>query len=334
MAKSKYSEHAGVIAIVIAVTLIFAVSLVTFQVSQTEHAIVLRFGRPTRTMTPGLHMKWPAPIETVWRQDNRIQTFEGKIGVVEEVFTRDAKMINVTVFVNYRIADKTTEGGDANVDYTQRFFTSINNLGAAEDKLTSLMRSYRNGVIGQHDFSDLVNIDPDKVKISALEEEMYKKIRVDALDLYGIEVTGLGMKHIGLPETVTQEVFNRMREDRNREAARIRTEGDAEAERIRAEADRRYSEIIADADLKAKKIRAEGDAEAAKMYDVFRQNPELAEFLRKLDSIDTLSKDDFTLVVDPTIPPFDILRPDTLDRLKLAKPAPAALPTPAPADQK
>ena len=59
----------------------------------------------------------------------------------------------------------------------------------------------------------------------------------------------------------------------------------------------------------AKSIRAEGDAEAAKYYEVFKENPELAVFLRKLDSLRRIMKGRTTLVLDTNAAPFDLLKP-------------------------
>ena len=64
-------------------------------------------------------------------------------------------------------------------------------------------------------------------------------------------------------------------------------------------------------------IRAEGDAEAAKSYETFKQNPELAAFLRKLDSLRRIMKGRTTLVLDTNAAPFDLLTPGA-DNLKPA----------------
>jgi hypothetical protein len=65
----------------------------------------------------------------------------------------------------------------------------------------------------------------------------------------------------------------------------------------------------ADAEAKAKEIRAEGDVEAAKSYEIFQKNPELAKFLRKLDSLREIMRGRTTIVVDTNTVPFDLLKP-------------------------
>ena len=86
-------------------------------------------------------------------------------------------------------------------------------------------------------------------------------------------------------------------------------EGNSEARKIRIEADSARTIRLADAEAKAKEIRAEGDVEAAKSYAIFQENPELAKFLRKLDSLREIMRGRTTLVIDTNTAPFDLLQP-------------------------
>ena len=53
---------------------------------------------------------------------------------------------------------------------------------------------------------------------------------------------------------------------------------------------------------------ADLEAEAAKAYKTLEQNPELAVFLQKLASMEQVSKERATLILDQNTPPFDLLR--------------------------
>ena len=125
---------------------------------------------------------------------------------------------------------------------------------------------------------------------------------------YGIEVISVGVNTINVPKTISEKVFDRMIAERKRIADKYIAEGNAEARKIRIEADSKRTIKLAEAEAEAKEIRAKGDAEAAKFYAVFKENPELAEFLRKLDSLRVVMKGRTTLVVDTRTPPFDLLR--------------------------
>jgi membrane protease subunit HflC len=89
----------------------------------------------------------------------------------------------------------------------------------------------------------------------------------------------LGIKKLGLPESVTQKVFERMQAERQREIDTLLAQGRAEADRIRSAAERARSEILAAADGQAAQIRGEADAAASASLQVFNQSPDLALFL-------------------------------------------------------
>lgn len=314
MAKGKYAEHWPIIAVVIVVAVIFIISLVTFQVQNTEYAIVMRFGEPKRVVESGLRFQAPWPIESVWRVSNRIQYFEGDTGKIEEVYTADKKNINITTYILFKVANGPEE--------TRRFMQSTGNLTEARKVLTSLVRTHRNAVIGQYNFSDMITTETladgsPAVKLDEIEGKILERVQGEALERYGITVTSVGFKHIGLPESVTQRVFERMRADRERVVTEITRQGQYEAERIRQQANKEYSEIVEKANSEAMSIKSQGDAEAAKLYATFNENPELAAFLARLQSLSEMSKEsEMTIIVDPSIPPFDIFKPDALERLR------------------
>ena len=83
--------------------------------------------------------------------------------------------------------------------------------------------------------------------------------------------------------------------------------------------------MLAKAEGEAKRIRAEGDKTAAEHYAVFRKNPELAAFLRKLDALRLTLSEKTTLVLDTNTPPYDLLKPGAtkLGKLSLAPLSPA-----------
>src|SRR5688572_25642888 len=79
--------------------LIFVLLLFTFQVRQTEVAVVTTFDNPSRYIDqPGLNFKWPPPIQRVYRFDKRIQNFEDKF---EETLTKDNYNLLVMVYAGW-----------------------------------------------------------------------------------------------------------------------------------------------------------------------------------------------------------------------------------------
>jgi membrane protease subunit HflC len=123
---------------------------------------------------------------------------------------------------------------------------------------------------------------------------------------YGLEVDFLGFKKIALPESVTQTVFERMTAERKVLADKSQYEGESKANEIRSDADRKSAEIITAAESKATEIRGLGEAEAAKSLSVFNQNPELANYIFRLNALENSLKERSILVFDRHTPPFDL----------------------------
>ena len=312
--KRELMQHWPIIALALVVLGIFLAACVSFQVQEYEIAIVKTFGEARRgpdgqakIYSPGLHFRWPAPIDDVWRHDNRIQTYELGTGRVEQIQTADEYQIVVTTFVLWKVGDPGL------------FMRAITTSQAAEGKIDDLVRNSRNMVIGQHYLSQLIQVrtlgkltTPEGDELGKVEQEILDDVRPRALEDFGIDIVHVGMKHLGFPAEVTRKVFERMKSERERKVREHIAEGDSLAVEIRAEADRKARDILSTAEAKAKGIRSEGDEEAAKAYAAFAANPELASFLRKLESLRKTLGEKTTLVLDTNTPPYDILRGDAI----------------------
>ncbi|RME95689.1 MAG: protease modulator HflC [Verrucomicrobia bacterium] len=293
---------AGLIAIV------FLAMLFAFQVRQTEVAVVTTFGKFSRIVDqPGFQLRLPWPIQNVYKFDNRIRNFEKKY---EQTTTADAKIIIIQAFLGWKIKDARI--------YLERFGGDEKR---AEQSLEGLLRDAKNSVIGRHPLADLISPDPEQLKFDEIEQEMLAIIKPKAADTYGIDVVLLGIKQLGLPESITSKVFDRMKAERQQLVAQYRGEGEGKAQQIRSAADKEKANILAQAESQATIIRGEAEAAAAKALKTFEQNPELAVFLLKLKALEAALQQKATLVLDPNTPPFDLL--------KGAAPATSAVPAAA-----
>ena len=178
----------------------------------------------------------------------------------------------------------------------------------AEERLNSLMRSAKNATFGQYKFSQVINTKPELMKLNEIQDRIKAALEKDTAE-YGIEIVSVGINTINVPERITDKVFDRMIEDRKLVADRYLAEGTVRASEIRNDADQKKAVMLAKAEAEAREIRAQGDAEAATFYAVFQENPELAEFLRKLDSLRLIMRNQTTLVLDTNVAPFDLLKP-------------------------
>jgi membrane protease subunit HflC len=292
----------NVLTVVIGAVLIviFALLLFVFQVRQSEVAVVTTFGKPTAQPydQPGAYFKWPWPIQKVYKYDQRIQNFEDKYS---ESLTTNGVTLLTSVYVGWKISDAGT--------FIQKFpgdpaTVSIPNV---QGQLESILRSAKSGVIGQHPLSDFVNANPQDLKFDAIEHEIEQLAQSQLQGKnYGIELEFLGFKKIGLPESVTQTVFQRMTAERQVKINQLVYDGEKQATIIKSAADRQAADTINQATAAATRIEGEGVAEAAKTLPVFQQNPELANFLLRINALQQSLNARSTLIFDERTPPFDL----------------------------
>jgi membrane protease subunit HflC len=276
---------------------IFVLLLFTFQVRTSEVAVVTTFGQTTREISEPRafpFFKWPWPIQKVYKLDKRIQNFEDKF---TETITVDNNNLLTTVYVGWHITD------------AKAFFPKFagGSTVAAERLLEDIVTQAKAGVVGKHPLGDFVNADPKQLKFDAIESEI-KDIAQKQLASQncGISIDYLGIKKLGLPESVTQSVFDRMTAERKGLADKLEAEGLAEARKIRSSADLAASKVISSAESKAREIRASGETVAADLLPVFQQNPELANFLSQLEALEASTKDKTTLIFDGRTMPFNL----------------------------
>ena len=308
--------------------IIFGFMLFTFQVREGEVAIKTRFGKAVlyddlyvegdtlpdgkavgdvktkkADIGPGLHPRLPWPVHDVHIFDKRIQSSEWAF---EQTGTSNAQPILIKVFVTWKISD------------ALKFFDKFSGDKAKADAvLEGKVRSAQNSVIGEYAFNNLVSTNKEELKLDEIEEKMKTRVADDSKD-NGIEIIMVGIKRLGIPESVTGAVFERMKAERQAEIQKIEAEGERQATEIKAKADLEANKILAQARAEAIQISGEAEAQAAKYYEVFKQNPELANFLFQRKALEGLLKENSTLILDPNTPPFNLLTQP--DATKAAKP--------------
>jgi len=279
-----------------ALVIIFALLLFVFQVRQSEVAVVTTFGKPVQNITaPGAYFKWPWPIQRVYKFDKRVQNFEDKFS---QTLTADNNNLIVTIYTGWQISDAK--------EFYPKFLGSV---PAAQRALESMMRNAKNAVIASHNLSDFVNSDPRQLKFDAIEGEIEAGVQSElSTNNYGIKLDFLGFKKIELPESVTATVFQRMTAERQQIISSLQYAGEAEATKIKSAADRQASGIVNNAIADATRIRGEGEAAAAQVLPVFQRNPELANYLLRIDALKQSLNQKSTLIFDERTPPFDLFQ--------------------------
>ncbi|MGB7769150.1 MAG: protease modulator HflC [Verrucomicrobiia bacterium] len=273
---------------------IFVLLLFTFQVRQSQVAVVTTFGKTAGVYQPGLHLRWPWPIQQVYKFDQRIQIFSDKFS---ENLTQDNINLIVSVYVGWKISNATN------------FLNSFPNgsIEAAQSQLQSMLTSAKSAVVGSNTLSEFVNADRKQLKFDEIQNQIEQTVQAELqTNDYGMQVKFLGIEKLGLPESVTEAVFARMKSERQVLISQAQNQGRAEAIKIKANADRQASETLANAQAQATRIQGEGVAEAAKTLPTFQENPELAVFMLKIRAVQESLNQNSILIFDQYRPPFDL----------------------------
>ena len=136
MANGNIFKHWPTMLLGLAVSAILLIAVFSFQLNETESAVVTTFGRPAQITEPGLHFRWPFPFQKIYRFDHRVRCYEGSSGKLEETMTGDGHNLLVGIYVNFKIKD------------VVKFFVTFEDVTRAEDQLNSLMRGAKNTAFG------------------------------------------------------------------------------------------------------------------------------------------------------------------------------------------
>lgn len=252
-----------------------------FIVHQTQTALVLEFGEPKRVVsTPGLNFKKPF-IQTVEFFDKRILDIDLPL---KEVIASDQKRLVVDSFARYRIVDPLL------------FFQSVTNELGARNRLDSLLDATMRSTLGASTFLEVV-----KEKRAELMQAIAGRVDAAAAN-FGMKVIDVRLKRVDLPEANSQAIYERMKTEREREAAEIRAQGTEGAKRIRATADRQVTVTVANANRDAERLRGEGDSERNRIYaEAFSQDADFFGFYRSMQAYEEGLKAEGTrMVISPT----------------------------------
>jgi len=256
-------------------------SNVLYIVKETERGVLLRFGEVVdANLLPGLHWKVPV-MDKVRKFDARVLTLDY---TPQSYLTQDKKPLIVDSFVKWRIKD------------VSKFYTSISGEELAASRLlASRVDDGLRKQFAQRTVHEVISGERDE-----LMDELTVKLNQVVLADIGVELLDIRVKGIELPERVNEDVYKRMRSEREREAREYRSRGRELAEGIRADADRRQTIIEANAYREAEKIRGDGDAQSARIYaDAFNKDPEFYSFVRSLKAYqETFSADSDVMILD------------------------------------
>ncbi|WP_420349598.1 protease modulator HflC [Pelagibius sp.] len=251
-----------------------------FTVDERQQAIVMQFGEPKRVITePGLSWKLPL-IQNVQYYERRVLNLDPP---AENILLSDQKRLIVDVFARYKILDPLL------------FFQTVRTEGVARQRLGGIINGRLREVLGNETLSSVLS--PERTRIlQSIRDNVDRETQ-----RFGIALVDVRIRRADLPDETRESVYDRMRSEREREAAEFRAQGFEQSQRITAAADREATVIAAEARRESEILRGQGEGMRTEILNnAFGQDPEFFNFYRSMQAYsESLDSESTYMVLSP-----------------------------------
>src|SRR6056297_3621168 len=263
----------GIGSIVFAILAYILITNSFFTVNEFDQAVVTRFGEVqvviVEEITPDLEKEiYDIPqFENVKIREGKGLFF--KVPVIDQVEKYTSRLLTYnTLAREVTTSDKKKIVLDNNAQWVISnpllFRITVNNVRSANTKLDDIIYSKLNEKIGLTDGTTLIS---DKEYVYAMTNQIKLNTNEEVKN-FGMEVIDVRIAKTELPASNYENIFNRMRTERQKIANKFRAEGE-EQYKIK----------------KAQALKGEGDALALETYaNAYNKDPEFYAFYRTLES--------------------------------------------------
>jgi membrane protease subunit HflK len=257
-----------------------------YTVDEGERGVVTQFGEYNRTTPPGLHWKWPQPIEGLQvfnvTGQRRInigfrQQGESLVDFSDEslMITGDRNLVEVRFSVTYDIDDVVAYAFNVQTPYTAE-------LG--DEVVRQVAESAMREVIGQRNLEPIITTDR-----AAVEQDV-EQLTQGVLEQYesGVRVLQVQLLRAAAPQAVI-EAFNDVVNARS------------DAETARNNANRDAATIVNEAQAYRERVVREATGEAQRfsaVYEEYRQAPQVTRDRIYLETMERVYSNGNLVILD------------------------------------
>jgi regulator of protease activity HflC (stomatin/prohibitin superfamily) len=222
-----------VVALIVIVTLARTIRIVP----QAQAGVVERFGRYSRTLTPGLTLVVPFVdrIRTMIDLREQVVSFPP-----QPVITEDNLVVSIDSVIYFQVTDAKAAT-----------YEIANYIQAIEQLTVTTLRNVIGGLALEKTLTSRDDINAQ-----------LRGVLDDATGKWGIRVNRVELKAIDPPASIQDSMEKQMRADREKRATILQAEGARQSEILQAEGEKQSAILRAEGEKQATMLQAEGQAKA------------------------------------------------------------------------
>jgi len=261
-------DSSSLLLLALAVVFLWWLGTGVYQVKQSERGVVQRFGRYVETTLPGLHYRFPWPIESV----NVVNVASvNSSDFKSRVLTSDVNLVDLHFAVQYQFADP-----------VKKLFR----VREPETTLSEVSESAIREIVGRSTLDELL-VGTTRPDITRRAKELIQRV----LDYYsaGITVTTVNLIDVQVPDAVipSQRDANKAQADKERAIL----EAEAYANAILPVAHGKAAQTLQDAQAYKSRVTAIAEGQASRftqLQGAYRDAPELTRRRMYMDTIENV----------------------------------------------
>ncbi len=271
-------DSSSLLLLAVAVVFLWWLGTGVYQVKQSERGVVQRFGKYVETTLPGLHFRFPWPIESV----NVVNVASvNSSDFKSRVLTSDINLIDLHFAVQYQFADP-----------VKKLFR----VRDPEATLSEVSESAIREIVGRSTLDELL-VGTTRPEITRRAKELIQRV----LDYYnsGIVVTTVNLQDVQVPEAVipSQRDANKAQADKER----FILEAEAYANGILPVAQGSAARVQQDAQAYQARVTALAEGQAARFAQLeaaYQQAPEVTRRRMYMDAVENLLERAHKVLID------------------------------------